>query len=109
MAKVYEALRRAEEERKRKVAGGVAPVPAVEWDPTPDTAPKPKKSVAAASLSAAAIHRGWQVRGGQEEKRDHLCSITYPIIIARMEFIHYESGDWIIGNNLYCFWWNKSR
>ena len=43
MAKVYEALRRAEEERKRKVAGGAAPVPAVEWDPTPDSAPKPKK------------------------------------------------------------------
>lgn len=40
MAKVYEALRRAEEERKRKVAGGVTPVPAVDWDPTPETAPQ---------------------------------------------------------------------
>jgi capsular exopolysaccharide synthesis family protein len=39
MAKVYEALRRAEEERKRKVAGGAAPIPAVGWDPTPQTAP----------------------------------------------------------------------
>jgi capsular exopolysaccharide synthesis family protein len=45
MAKVYEALRRAEEERKRKVAGDVAPVPAVEWDPSPETAPPPKKSM----------------------------------------------------------------
>ena len=44
MAKVYEALRRAEEERKRKVTGGVAPVPAVDWDPTPESAPKAKKS-----------------------------------------------------------------
>lgn len=43
MAKVYEALRRAEEERKRKVAGSVAPVPAVEWDPTPENAPKAQK------------------------------------------------------------------
>ena len=40
MAKVYEALRRAEEERRRKISGGVASVPAVEWDPTPQTAPK---------------------------------------------------------------------
>jgi len=45
MAKVYEALRRAEEERKRKIAGGVAPVPAVEWDPSPDSAPKPRRSL----------------------------------------------------------------
>ena len=45
MAKVYEALRRAEEERKRKIAGDVAPVPAVEWDPTPESAPKPRKSL----------------------------------------------------------------
>lgn len=43
MAKVYEALRRAEEERKRKIAGSVAPVPAVEWDPSPETARKSRK------------------------------------------------------------------
>lgn len=43
MAKVYEALRRAEEERKRKLAGDASPVPAVDWDPTPQTAPKPPK------------------------------------------------------------------
>jgi capsular exopolysaccharide synthesis family protein len=46
MAKVYEALRRAEEERKRKIAGGVAPIPAVEWDPTPESAPRPRRSLA---------------------------------------------------------------
>ena len=45
MAKVYEALRRAEEERKRKVAGGVASVPAVDWDPTPETAKSPRKGL----------------------------------------------------------------
>jgi capsular exopolysaccharide synthesis family protein len=45
MAKgVYEALRRAEEERKRKVGGNVSPVPAVDWDPNPETAPKAKKA-----------------------------------------------------------------
>lgn len=45
MAKIYEALRRAEEERKRKVAGGApAPTPELEWDPTPDTAARRKKS-----------------------------------------------------------------
>jgi capsular exopolysaccharide synthesis family protein len=43
MAKVYEALRRAEEERKRKIAGSVASVPAVEWDPSPETARKSRK------------------------------------------------------------------
>ncbi len=45
MAKVYEALRRAEEERKRKVSGDVAPAPAVDWDPTPQTAPKPPRRI----------------------------------------------------------------
>ena len=42
MAKVYEALRRAEEERKRKLAGDDATVTAVEWDSTPQTLPKSK-------------------------------------------------------------------
>ncbi len=42
MAKVYEALRRAEEERKRKLAGEDATVTAVEWDSTPQTLPKSK-------------------------------------------------------------------
>lgn len=46
MAKVYEALRRAEEERKRRVAGGGASIPAVDWDPTPQTAPRPKGRIA---------------------------------------------------------------
>ena len=44
MAKVYEALRRAEEERKRKLAGDAAPPSELDWDPTPGTAPRPKKS-----------------------------------------------------------------
>jgi len=43
MAKVYEALRRAEEECKRKIAGSVAPVPAVEWDSSSDAARKTRK------------------------------------------------------------------
>lgn len=45
MAKVYEALRRAEEERKRKASGGKATsVTAVDWDSTPQSAPKSKQS-----------------------------------------------------------------
>ncbi|MCZ6464454.1 MAG: CpsD/CapB family tyrosine-protein kinase [Proteobacteria bacterium] len=44
MAKVYEALRRAEEERKRKLAGDDATVTAVEWDSTPQTLPKSKSA-----------------------------------------------------------------
>ena len=43
MAKVYEALRRAEEEQKRKAADGRASVPAIERDPSPDSAAKRTK------------------------------------------------------------------
>ena len=43
MAKVYEALRRAEEERNRKLSGEETAVSAVEWDATPQTAPKSKR------------------------------------------------------------------
>jgi protein-tyrosine kinase len=40
MAKHYEALQRAEQERKRKVAGEPMPIAPVEWDTTPASAPK---------------------------------------------------------------------
>ncbi len=45
MAKVYEALQRAEEERQRRTTGGTSePVSVtVEWDPTPQTAPRPAR------------------------------------------------------------------
>jgi len=43
MAKVYDALRRAEEERKRKTRGQETSIPAVDWDTTPETAPPVKK------------------------------------------------------------------
>ncbi len=42
MAKHYEALQRAEAERRRKVVGEPAPVSPTEWDSTPASAPKPK-------------------------------------------------------------------
>ncbi len=48
MAKHYEALQRAEEERRRRIAGAGAPtgpVTAVEWDTTPATAPIKKPSL----------------------------------------------------------------
>lgn len=45
MAKHYEALQRAEQERRRRAAGNdSAPVTAVDWDTTPETAPRPKQS-----------------------------------------------------------------
>jgi capsular exopolysaccharide synthesis family protein len=40
MAKIYEALRRAEEERKQSASGTDLRVQAAEWDATPQTAPK---------------------------------------------------------------------
>ena len=43
MAKHYEALQRAEAERRRTLAGESAPVLPVDWDTTPLSAPKPKK------------------------------------------------------------------
>jgi capsular exopolysaccharide synthesis family protein len=44
MAKVYEALRKAEEERKRKLSGGAdAAVSAVEWDSSPQTLREPTR------------------------------------------------------------------
>jgi protein-tyrosine kinase len=42
MAKVYEALQRAEEERRRKIDGEVPPSIPLEWDPTPESAPTDK-------------------------------------------------------------------
>jgi hypothetical protein len=43
MAKIYEALRRAEEERKQGTTGTDMRVPAVDWDATPETAPKARR------------------------------------------------------------------
>lgn len=45
MAKHYEALQRAEEERRRRTAGEPIPVSAVEWDTTPERAPELKRSL----------------------------------------------------------------
>ena len=45
MAKHYEALQRAEAERRRKVGADSASGPLVEWDSTPESAPKPKRGI----------------------------------------------------------------
>jgi capsular exopolysaccharide synthesis family protein len=46
MAKHYEALQRAEQERRRRAAGSdSAPVSAVDWDTTPETAPRQKEGL----------------------------------------------------------------
>ena len=51
MAKHYEALQRAEAERRRKVVGEPAPVAPTEWDTTPASAPKHKKGLLDKMLS----------------------------------------------------------
>ena len=78
MAKVYEALRRAEEERKRKIAGGVTPVPAVEWDPTPETAPKPRKSVASLFRRKPAAGKGTASMGGTADANRRRIALLEP-------------------------------
>jgi len=45
MAKHYEALQRAEQERRRRASGDATPVAAVDWDTTPETAPAPRQSL----------------------------------------------------------------
>ena len=45
MAKHYEALQRAEAERRRRAGGEPTPVAAVDWDTTPERAPAPKESL----------------------------------------------------------------
>lgn len=55
MAKVYEALQRAEEERRRKATGEDAPVALpVQWDPSPATAPRAPRQNWLARLIARA-------------------------------------------------------
>jgi capsular exopolysaccharide synthesis family protein len=57
MAKHYEALQRAEQERKRRVAGEPMPVTAVEWDTTPATAPKRDLGLIQKVLQAVKLQR----------------------------------------------------
>ena len=60
MAKVYEALRRAEEERKRKVSGEATPLATLDWDSSPQTAPRRREP----------FWRRWFNRGGRSEAED---------------------------------------
>jgi len=78
MAKVYEALRRAEEERKRKVAGDVAPLPAVDWDPTPQTAPKPSKKLGSLLKRTPAVGRGGPSSNAAAEANKRRISLLEP-------------------------------
>jgi capsular exopolysaccharide synthesis family protein len=55
MAKHYEALQRAEAERRRKVVGEPAPVAPTEWDTTPASAPKHKKGFLDKMLSRGPV------------------------------------------------------
>jgi capsular exopolysaccharide synthesis family protein len=68
MAKHYEALQRAEAQRRRKLVGEPAPVAPAEWDTTPATAPRQKdglfdrakslsKKVASAKETAGEINK----------------------------------------------------
>lgn len=82
MAKVYEALRRAEEERKRKAAAGAAPVPVVEWDPTPGSAPKPKKSGNIFRRRTAAEKRASSAGSSAEANRRRIALLEPESFIA---------------------------
>ena len=60
MAKVYEALRRAEEERKRKVSGEATPLATLDWDSSPQTAPRRRER----------FWSSWFNRGARSEVED---------------------------------------
>jgi capsular exopolysaccharide synthesis family protein len=72
MAKVYEALQRAEEERKRKYGGDAGPEPssvAVEWDPTPQSAPRRRIGLLRRMLSMRAAAEDVPNSAGEINKR----------------------------------------
>jgi len=84
MAKVYEALRRAEQERKRKLEGEGAPPAELDWDPTPETAPRPKKSGGILKRWVGAVNsRG--VRSAVESNKGRI-SLLAPDSFAAEQF-----------------------
>lgn len=66
MAKVYDALRRAEEERRKLSDSGAQPIARLEWEPeaTPETPPAPK------TPRASLFRRLWPKRSAEEGAAD---------------------------------------
>jgi capsular exopolysaccharide synthesis family protein len=72
MAKVYEALQRAEAERKRKVGGNFGAGPSavtVDWDPTPQTLPKSRDGWLKRLLSLRSVTEPAPNTAGEINKR----------------------------------------
>jgi capsular exopolysaccharide synthesis family protein len=84
MAKHYEALQRAEEERRRRIAGEPTPVSAVEWDTTPDTAPIERESLLKRLIPTARRNRHTPDTANEINKRR--ISILQPESYAAEQF-----------------------
>jgi len=84
VAKVYEALQRAEEERKRKVAGGSESAPAVEWDSPARFASTRKKLGSLFRRKAAEMRRS--VRGGAEDASRQRIALLQPESFTAEQF-----------------------
>ena len=69
MAKHYEALQRAEAQRRRKLVGEPAPVAPAEWDTTPSTAPKQKDGLLDRAVSFSKKALSPKETAGQINKR----------------------------------------
>lgn len=85
MAKHYEALQRAEEERRRRMAGEQVSSPApVEWDTTPDTAPIVRKGFLKRLIPPAP--RGHRTLDTANEINKRRISILQPDSYAAEQF-----------------------
>lgn len=84
MAKHYEALQRAEAERRRKVAGSPLPAAPTEWDTTPSTARSPRSSLAKRLFASMRRNRGKVDTSNEINKRR--ISILQPESFAAEQF-----------------------
>jgi capsular exopolysaccharide synthesis family protein len=84
MAKHYEALQRAEEERRRKIGGEPVPVAAVEWDPTPGNVPKRRQGFVSRLRSLVSRRPG--VADGTNEQNKRRISLLQPDSYAAEQF-----------------------
>lgn len=84
MAKHYEALQRAEAERRRKVAGSPLPAAPTEWDTTPSTARSPRSSLAKRLFASIRRNRGEVDTSNEINKRR--ISILQPESFAAEQF-----------------------
>ena len=69
MAKHYEALQRAEQERRRRTAGDATPLAPMEWDTTPQRAPAPRPSLLRRLIPSRSDARGTPDTANEINKR----------------------------------------